>query len=177
MKITLTSLIAISILWLTSCGANIENDNKTAVSNAIQTADGSSAPVESIQGSVSGTPSKLTKDDFLTKVYDYEKNPDQWVYAGNKPCIIDFYADWCKPCKMVAPILSQLAGKYGEQIIVYKVNVDEERELAQLFGIRSIPTFLYCPMIDQPQMLQGALPQETLEKAINELLLGNNNLK
>jgi thioredoxin len=114
---------------------------------------------------------ELTKADFLKKVMNYEENPTEWKYVGDKPCIIDFYANWCGPCKMVAPILEELAAEYEGQIYVYKVNTEEQQELAGAFGIQSIPSLLFCPMEGQPQMAQGALPKETLKEAINEVLL------
>jgi thioredoxin len=85
---------------------------------------------------------ELTKADFLKKIVDYEKNPEEWIYLGDKPAIIDFYASWCGPCKMVAPVLEELAAEYDGQIYVYKVNTEQEQELAALFNIRSIPSFL-----------------------------------
>lgn len=115
----------------------------------------------------------LTKADFLTKVANYEKNPQTWEYLGDKPAIIDFYADWCGPCKMVAPILEQLAAEYEGQIYIYKVDTEAEQELAADFGIRSIPTLLFVPMNDAPQMAQGALPKDAFKQAINDVLLKN----
>ncbi len=115
----------------------------------------------------------LTKADFLKKVADYELNPTEWKYLGDKPCIIDFYANWCGPCKMVAPILEELSVEYQDQIHVYKVNTEEEEESAAAFGIRSIPSILFCPMDSQPQMAMGALPKATFKQAISEVLLGN----
>lgn len=114
----------------------------------------------------------LTKAEFLAKVFDYEKNKNNWVYEGNKPCIIDFYADWCPPCKKVAPILNELAAEYKDDIIIYKVNVDNEKELAQVFGIQSIPSLLFVPAKGEPQMAQGALPKETFVEQIDGYLLG-----
>lgn len=114
---------------------------------------------------------ELTKADFLKKVMNYEENPTEWKYEGDKPCIIDFYANWCGPCKIIAPILEELAAEYEGQIYVYKVNTEEQQELAGAFGIQSIPSLLFCPMEGQPQMAQGALPKETLKEAINEVLL------
>ncbi len=113
----------------------------------------------------------LTKAEFLAKVANYEKNPTEWKYVGDKPCIVDFYASWCGPCKMIAPILEDLAKDYDGQIYIYKVNTEEEQELAGAFGIRSIPTLLFCPMKGAPQMAQGALPKETFKQAIQEVLL------
>lgn len=98
---------------------------------------------------------KMTKADFLEKVMDYEKNPNEWVYKGQKPCLIDFYADWCGPCRITSPILDELATEYGDQIVIYKVNVDYEKELSAVFGVRGIPAFLYCPMEGKPSMTSG----------------------
>jgi len=113
----------------------------------------------------------LSKADFLAKVTNYEANPGEWKYLGDKPAIIDFYADWCGPCKATAPILEELAGEYSGKIYIYKINVDSEQELAALFGIRSIPSLLFIPMKGKPQMSQGAMPKAELKKAIDEVLL------
>ena len=115
----------------------------------------------------------LTKADFLSKVVNYEKNPEKWEYLGDKPAIIDFYADWCGPCKMIAPILEELAAEYEDQIYIYKIDTEAEQELAAAFGIRSIPTLLFVPMGEAPQMAQGALPKDAFKQAINEVLLKN----
>ena len=113
----------------------------------------------------------LTKAEFLTKVSDFETNPTEWKYLGDKPCIIDFYASWCGPCRTVAPILEDLANEYAGQIYIYKVDTEAEQDLAAAFGIRSIPTILFCPMGKAPQMAQGALPKDAFKKAISEILL------
>ena len=114
---------------------------------------------------------ELTKADFLTKVMDYEANPQEWKYLGDKPAIIDFYASWCGPCKMVAPILEELAEEYDGQIYIYKVNTEKEQELAAMFGIRSIPSILFIPMGEQPQMAMGAMPKNSFKEAIDKVLL------
>ncbi|WP_370860715.1 thioredoxin [Parabacteroides faecis] len=114
----------------------------------------------------------LNKADFLTKVYNYEKNQSEWVYEGTKPCIVDFYADWCGPCKKVSPILKELAGEYKNDIIIYKINVNNEKELAAAFGIQSIPTLLFIPAKGKPQIAQGALSKEQFVEQINGFLLG-----
>ena len=114
---------------------------------------------------------ELTKAEFLKKVVDYESNPKEWKYLGDKPAIIDFYADWCGPCKAVAPIMEELAEEYDGKIYVYKVNTGEEEELSALFGIRSIPSILFIPMEGKPQMAQGAMPKDTFKQAIEEILL------
>ena len=115
----------------------------------------------------------LTKQEFIEKVYNYEKNPDKWIYEGNMPAIIDFYATWCGPCKAIAPILEELAKEYAGKIVIYKIDTDKERELAAAFGISSIPTLLFIPAKGDPQVAQGALPKESLKRAIDEFLLGN----
>lgn len=112
----------------------------------------------------------LTKETFLKKVFNYEQNKE-WKYEGDLPCIIDFYADWCGPCKMVAPILEELSKEYDGKINIYKIDTEAEQELAAAFGIRSIPSMLFCPKEGQPQMAVGALPKQTIVKAINEILL------
>lgn len=111
----------------------------------------------------------LTKETFLQKVFDYENNKE-WKFQGEKPCIIDFYADWCGPCKMVSPILEEISKEYQGKVDVYKINTEEEQELAAVFGIRSIPSILFCPMEDRPQMSVGALPKDAIENAISEVL-------
>jgi thioredoxin len=111
----------------------------------------------------------LTKETFLNKVFNYERNKE-WKYEGEKPCIIDFYADWCGPCKIVAPVLEELAKDFDGKINVFKVDTEEEQELASVFGIRSIPSFLFVPAEGQPQMALGALPKETFVKAFKDVL-------
>ena len=113
----------------------------------------------------------LTKAEFLTKVANYEANPTEWKYLGDKPCIIDFYATWCGPCKTIAPILEDLAKEYDGQIYIYKIDTEKEQELAAAFGIRSIPTILFCPVGENPQMAQGAMPKDAFKQAIEEVLL------
>jgi len=111
----------------------------------------------------------LTKETFLTKVFNYETNKE-WKFEGDKPCIIDFYADWCGPCKIVAPILEELSEEYEGKLDVYKVDTEQETELAAVFGIRSIPSLLFVPKEGQPQMAMGALPKESFIKAFKDVL-------
>jgi thioredoxin len=118
---------------------------------------------------------QLTKADFLKKVADYETSPDEWKYLGDKPAIIDFYADWCGPCKMVSPILEELATEYEGKIDIYKVNTEQQQELAAAFGIRSIPSLLFVPMHGAPQMAHGAMPKAGFKEAIDTVLLPKTN--
>lgn len=149
-------LLGIVLMSTVACGRTNSNDN----SDRVTAAEDSKAKVI-----------HLTKAEFLEKVYNFEKNPDEWKYEGDKPAIVDFYATWCGPCKMVAPILDELAKEYDGQIVIYKVDTDKETELARAFGIRSIPSILFIPMNGKPEMAQGALPKEAFKKAIDELLL------
>mgnify|MGYP003011280535 CR=1 FL=1 len=149
--------MALAAAMLTpACGNNAGKETKTEVQESA-----------AVQANVT----HLTKADFLTKVYNYEKNPKEWKYEGDKPAIVDFYADWCGPCKMVAPILDELAKEYDGQIVIYKVDTEKEQELAGAFGIRSIPSILFIPMEGKPEMAQGAMPKASFKKAIDEFLL------
>jgi thioredoxin len=116
----------------------------------------------------------LTKETFQEKIFNWEKNSD-WKFEGELPCLIDFYADWCGPCKMVAPILEELAVEYKDKINIYKVDTEDQQELAAVFGIRSIPSLLFCPKDGQPQMAMGALPKDTFKQAIHDILLKEKN--
>ena len=112
----------------------------------------------------------ITKADFLKKIYDFEKNPDEWKYLGSQPAIVDFYADWCGPCRQLSPVLDELAKEYSGKLTIYKVNVDNERGLATFFGIRSIPTLLFIPMKGKPQRSLGALSKTELKGIIKDVL-------
>ncbi len=111
----------------------------------------------------------LTKETFKEKVFNFELNKE-WKFEGPIPCMIDFYADWCGPCKMVAPVLEELQKEYGSNLVIYKVNTEDERELSAVFGVQSIPSLLFVPVDGQPQMAMGALPKSTFEQAISEVL-------
>lgn len=111
----------------------------------------------------------LTVDTFKSKVFNYTENKE-WKFEGELPCIIDFYADWCGPCKMVAPILEELATEYDGKMNVYKVDTEDQQELAQIFGIQSIPSLLFVPKEGQPQMAMGALPKASLLDAMKNVL-------
>lgn len=111
----------------------------------------------------------LTAQTFREKIFNFEKEKD-WKYEGDKPCIIDFYADWCGPCKIVAPLLDELSEEYSGKIDFYKVDTEAEQELSSVFGIRSIPSFLFIPLSGKPQMAMGALPKESFKQAITDVL-------
>jgi len=113
----------------------------------------------------------LTLETFKEKVLNYEINTEEWVYEGKIPCIIDFYASWCGPCKMIAPILEELSEEYKDKIIIYKIDTEKEQDLAAMFGIRSIPSILFVPMDGKPSMINGALPKKDFEKVIKDILL------
>lgn len=118
---------------------------------------------------------QLTKQGFIDNVMDYQNNPKEWNFKGDKPAIIDFYATWCGPCKMIAPIMEELSEEYKGKVTFYKVDTEQEQELSSLFGIRSIPSVLFIPMNETPQMSQGAMPKASFEKAIDDILLKKNN--
>ena len=118
-----------------------------------------------------GAVNQISTEMFRTLVYDNQKTPTEWIYAGTQPCIIDFYADWCRPCKMVAPIMEDLAMQYKGKVVFYKVNIDQEKELAQMFNIQSIPAILYVPANGKPQMAVGMSSKEEYIQQIQSLLL------
>lgn len=151
-----TILFSLVALLLISC------NNKTETKDQIE---------ETIKKENKMTTIHLTKAEFLSKVANFETNPTEWKYLGDKPALIDFYADWCGPCKAIAPVLEELAAEYGDRIYIYKINTETEPELASAFGIRSIPSLLFVPMTGQPQMGAGALPKQQLKEAIDNLLL------
>jgi thioredoxin len=156
MKRIINLTLLFSLLAMLSCGSTSSKQPSSATdTNA--TAEG-------------GKPIQLDKQAFLKRVYNYEKNPQNWTYAGDKPCVIDFYADWCGPCKMIAPYLEEIAGKYNGKVYVYKVNVDNNQELAQYFGIQSIPAVLFCPMVGKPTMMTGARPKEDFNAAAEAII-------
>ena len=113
----------------------------------------------------------LKKQDFINKVADIDNHPTEWIFQGERPCIVDFFATWCGPCKMLSPVLDEIADEYAGKIDVYKVDVDEEFEIASAFNIRSVPSLLFVPMQGNPQMAAGALPKAELKKAIESVLL------
>ena len=129
-------------------------------------------PVSAAEGGVV----RINKDQFKALIMDYEKNPREWKFAGKLPAVVDFYADWCGPCRLASPALEELAQKYKGKIVVYKVNTDQERELSTVFGISGIPAFLWVPQTGKPTMTSGVAngaeaTKVMFEKMINDILL------
>ena len=112
----------------------------------------------------------LTKGGFLTRIANYETDPEEWKFLGDKPAVIDFYASWCGPCKALAPVLEELSTEYVGKVDIYKVNIDDEEELAAIFNIRSVPTLIFSPMKGQPMMASGAIPKNKLKEIIDSML-------
>ena len=158
MNKTILFFLALVLAATTACGRGSSNNNP--VKEETMATEGNGKVIH------------LTKAEFLAKVYNFEKNPEEWKYEGDKPAIVDFYATWCGPCKAIAPVLEKLAAEYKGKIVVYKIDTDKEPELSAAFGIRSIPTLLFIPAKGTPQVAQGALPEEALRKTIDEFLLG-----
>ena len=142
-----------------------ESTGNAASGNSKQSASGNSRLSAS-----DGKVHSLTASDFRKKIMDYESHPEEWVFAGSRPAIIDFYTTWCGPCKMMAPMVESLAGKYAGKIDFYKVDIDQEPELASVFGIRSIPTFLFIPLKGNPTMQMGAMQKEDFEEIIGKMM-------
>lgn len=151
----ITSLLFALLLVSAACtGSNKEKSNST-----------------NLKEENSKMAKELTKAEFIKKVYNFEANPKEWKFEGEKPCIVDFYATWCGPCKMLSPIIEELSKEYEGKVDIYKVDVDKEEDIAAAFGIRSIPTLLFCPVGKQPTLTQGAMPKNELKKIIDDTLL------
>ena len=149
-------------------GCSSSNSDKGSGSSAVTT-----AAATGDETSTGGTakPEHLTKETFMEKVMNYEKNPQQWVFEGDKPAIVDFYADWCRPCRMISPIMEELAVEYQGKVNFYKVDTEAEKELAAVFGITSLPTVLFIPVTGNPSAQQGAMPKESYKQVIDQFLL------
>lgn len=167
-------ILAVAVISLQSCNAG-QAKNKDNENNAKET------PTETVSQSSStlGGTVKLNKAKFLAEVWDYENSPKEWKYKGTKPALIDFYADWCGPCKIAAPILEELSGEYAGKITIYKIDTQVEQELAAVFGIQGIPAFLYIPIDGKPSMTSGiARSKEDTKKMFKEnidnMLLSSN---
>jgi len=160
-----TALLVLLLGVLSFIGCSNTSGNSEGTGNQSSVTDGSvTAPAEE------GKVIYLNTENFRKLVWDYKANPDTFIYRGTTPAIIDFYADWCRPCKMVAPIMDELATEYKGKLTIYKVNTDLERELSATFAIRSIPAILYIPMQGKPQMSVGAQQKPSYVQMINDFL-------
>ncbi len=160
----LVFILAVAVISLQSCNAG-QVKNKSNENNTTDT------PTETVSQSnaTEGGTVKLNKAKFLAEVWDYENSPKEWKYKGTKPAMIDFYADWCGPCKIAAPILEELSGEYAGKITIYKIDTQVEQELASVFGISGIPAFLYIPLDGKPSMTSGiARSKEDTKKMFKE---------
>ena len=151
-----------------------ENSSTAYASNSDNQVINKDKPVKpgsNVTAVLNTKPIHITKQDFLDKVMDYEKNPEKWIFKGELPCLIDFYADWCAPCRITAPILEDLAAEYAGKINIYKVDIQREQELAQVFGITGIPAFLYCPLKGNPSISSGIARtvEETRQLFVNQI--------
>ena len=164
----ITSLLAFFVVMAitaTACNnANSGNDNNPNESKTTTVSNPSGEESDSKH-------EYLTKETFKEKIWDYETNSEEWVYEGTEPAIIDFYADWCKPCKMVAPILDEISKEYAGKIKVYKIDTQVQKELAAVFQVSSIPAFLYIPVDGKPQMDRGFKQKEAFEQVISDILM------
>ncbi len=157
------------LLFALVIGCNGQTDKNSSSKDKVAT------PATAVAAS-DNAPVHITKDEFIKLVMDYKNNPETWVFAGKKPCLVDFYADWCAPCKITSPILEELSKEYAGKINIYKVDIDKERELASLFNVQSIPTFLFCPMEGNPTISSGIAntpdaTKQMFRDQINQLLL------
>ncbi len=153
--IKVTSLLVALLLMSTACTGNNQGKNNNT----------------NLKEENHKMAKELTKTEFIEKVYNFEASPKEWKFEGERPCIVDFYATWCGPCKMLSPIMEELSKEYEGKVDIYKVDVDKEEDVAAVFGIRSIPTLLFCPLGKQPIMTQGVLPKNELKKMIDDTLL------
>jgi thioredoxin len=167
------SLLMLAAILSMGCNSQTPDAGKEKANNEVN------KPLAMASVKPMNEPIKLDKQKFLDQIVDYESNPQEWIYKGELPGLIDFYADWCRPCRITSPILEELAQEYAGQINVYKIDVQAEQELAAVFGIQSIPSFLFIPVDDKPVMSSGiaATPEATKEmfrQQINEILLNQN---
>ncbi len=170
-KVYILSALVLSVLFAScNAGANAKTDANE---------EGGASATELVEAAAAGgayavisAPIHLTTADFNKLVVDFEASND-WNYLGDKPAIIDFWADWCPPCRIIAPILDELAEEYAGQIYVYKVDVDSEKQIASVFNIQSIPTLLFIPSKGDPRAEVGAIPKEQFKDRIDNFLLAS----
>lgn len=159
MRKSIFIISGVILMLLSNCNAQNKDNN-----------NGNKADAKVKSNTAAGGAIHINTAFFKEKVFNYEANKE-WKFEGDKPCIVDFYADWCPPCRRLSPVMEELAKEYAGKINVYKVNADEEKQLVATLGINSLPTLLFCPTKGQPQAAMGALPKEELKKAIDEVLM------
>ena len=164
-------LSAALIVQIAGCNGNNSKENTKETNAKNPTEEVLALNNNPVPPDVKHSTTKLTKAQFIEKVWNYEKSPQEFVFLGDKPCLIDFYAEWCAPCKMTAPIMEELAVEYKGKINIYKIDIDKEKELASVFGIQSIPTFVIVPQVKQPQMLSGLRNKDFFKQVIEEYML------
>jgi len=158
----LVFVLAVAVISLQSCNSSKAKNNGD---------ENGKMPAETVsqKSGEEGGSVKLTKEKFLKEVWDYESSPKEWKFKGEKPALIDFYADWCGPCKIASPILEEISKEYAGKITIYKVDTQVERELSGVFGISGIPAFLYIPKNGKPTMTSGiARSKEDTKKMFKE---------
>ena len=157
-------IVAIVFIGLSACSQN-KGKTRTKATNA-KTEKTTTAATDTATGKVIF----LTTAEFKKKVIDFEKHPNEWVFEGKKPAIIDFFATWCGPCRRMSPTVDKIAKDYAGKIDVYKIDIDKEKQLAMVFGIQSVPTILFVPVTGKPTMQEGALDEASFRQAIREVL-------
>lgn len=156
-------ILLTSAITFSACTHNKKTENNSQIQTVSKTDDTAKASAE-------GNVNYLSTADFRLKIMDYTVHQTEWVFEGERPAVIDFYTTWCGPCKMMAPIVEETAKAYAGKVDFYKVDIEKEQELAQTFGIQSIPTFLFIPTKGKPTMQMGAMSKETFEKMVDEYL-------
>lgn len=172
MKRLFLMTIAVATVAFAGCSQSKQSHKAGSTQKAVPAA---SKTAQSTTSATSATPGDgkvnyLTTADFKKKIMNYEKHPREWVYEGNGPVVIDFYATWCGPCKRTSPIVEELAKDYSGKITFYKVDIDKERELATVFGIQSVPTFLFIPTNGKPTAQIDAMEKQDFEEIINSVI-------
>lgn len=165
MKRLVLSLLSMMFLYISCSSKSVKKEEEpiSVETTVIKDID----PIDTTK--IEGVPIKINTEDFIKNIHDFKTNTT-WQYKGTKPCIVDFYADWCRPCKMMNPILEKLAKEYQGKIIVYKINIDENKDIAQAFAINSIPFFLFCPLNGEPKSGMGMMSEEDMRSVIEGML-------